>query len=65
MKIQKDPPQKIFFLLCRIPSPKKETGGSIYPQHDLHTTKTAVEEKPEGCHQDNLQAQGEQERAPT
>ena len=70
MKIQKDPPQSLvsipifFFFYCVVflLQRKKRT---VDLQPTCSATKTVVEEKPEGRHQDNLQAQGEQERAPT
>ena len=65
MKIQKDPPQKLFFLMHSILIQKKEMGIQSTANMFCIQPRLALEEKPKGHHQDILQVQGEQECAPT
>ena len=67
LKMQKNPPQKIFFpsemLFCYVVflfKGKTYWDVIIYHRHVLHT---GVEKHLEECHLDDLQAQGEQEWA--
>ena len=68
--MQKNPPnffstlQKKKNPLFDILIPRKDTWG-LYNLPPTRSAHNRVEEKPEGCHQGNLLAQGEREQAPT